>query len=465
MTKEIKKEAVIIGAGLTGLSTAMYLKKQGVDCIVLEKSRQPGGVIRTFSEKGFTYEAGPNTGVDNTFGVGDLFGMLSGYCKMEFADPSAKKRLIWKDGRWNALPQGPVQAVRTPLFTPGDKMRIMAEPFRRRGDSPQETLAGMVRRRLGESFLKYAVDPFISGIYAGDPEELVTKYALPRLYRLEQEYGSFIIGALKKNLLEKGPRPSRRVFSAEGGFGRLIEGIENFVGKKNIICEVSDLTADKNREDYSVRFSSAGVEKRVSSPVLISTLGAHSIEGVFGFISPEDIKVIEGLNYAPVIQIVLGFRDWKGMEINAFGGLVPSVENREILGVLFPSAFLKNRAPAGGALLNVFMGGVRKPGIIELSEQKILGIAEREVSELMQIPAFDPSLVKIFRYSHAIPQYGKDYTLRLEAIKRAEANNRGFYLAGNIQGGIGMADRIEQARCIADKIISSRNPETTTAEL
>ena len=60
-------------------------------------------------------------------------------------------------------------------------------------------MASLVKRRLGKSFLDYAIDPFILGIYAGDPAYIVPKYALPKLYNLEQNYGSFVGGAIKKS--------------------------------------------------------------------------------------------------------------------------------------------------------------------------------------------------------------------------------------------------------------------------
>ena len=41
------KSAVIIGAGLTGLSTAFYLKKAGWKVTILERNSVAGGSIKT----------------------------------------------------------------------------------------------------------------------------------------------------------------------------------------------------------------------------------------------------------------------------------------------------------------------------------------------------------------------------------------------------------------------------------
>lgn len=191
-------QITIIGGGLTGLTLAFYLKRAGKKVTIIERNHEPGGVIRTFTEQGFTYEAGPNTGVLSSPELVQLFDDLGDTCSLEVANPNAKRRLILKDGSWEALPHNLSSAITTPLFSLYDKIRILGEPFRKKGSNPYETLDKLVARRLGKSFLDYAVDPFISGIYAGNPANLVTKFALPKLYNLEQNYGSFIRGAIKK---------------------------------------------------------------------------------------------------------------------------------------------------------------------------------------------------------------------------------------------------------------------------
>jgi protoporphyrinogen/coproporphyrinogen III oxidase len=118
--------------------------------------------------------------------------------------------------KWEPLPSGIIKGITTPLFTFPDKLRLLGEPFRKKGENPNETLADLVLRRMGKSFLDYAIDPFILGIYSGDPAKLVTKFAFPKLYRLEQDYGSFIKGALKKAKepkTEREKKATKEIFS------------------------------------------------------------------------------------------------------------------------------------------------------------------------------------------------------------------------------------------------------------
>lgn len=183
-------DILIIGAGLTGLTTGFWLTRAGKDIHILEKADRVGGQIHTFREKDFVYESGPNTGVVSYPEVAELFEALSPACALETAREESKRRLIWKGNRFRALPSGLFSAVTTPLFTLGDKFRILGEPFRAKGNNPDESVGELAARRLGKSFLHYAVDPFLSGVYAGDPMKLVTRYALPKLCNLEQQYGS-----------------------------------------------------------------------------------------------------------------------------------------------------------------------------------------------------------------------------------------------------------------------------------
>ena len=452
----MSKKVVIIGAGLTGLVTAFYLKKRGIPFLILDKNPVPGGVIKTYCEDGFCFEGGPNTGVISHPEVAELFEDLGDLCKLEIADESAKKRLIWKNEKWEAIPSGLIGAIRTPLFTMKDKIRILGEPFRKPGTNPDETLAELVIRRMGRSFLDYAVDPFIKGVYAGDTDYLIPRYALPKLYRLEQEYGSFIGGSIKKKRKEKDPRmkkATREVFSVEGGLGNLINALVTACGNNNIILDQKSIYIEKNGNDsFKVHYGEQGKEIILNADRIISTTGSFALPSLFPFIPQNIMDNLNNLVYARVAEIAFGFKNWEGPVLDSFGGLVPSKEERNVLGVLFPSAFLKNRAPHGGALLTSFMGGMAKDHLMDLPDDELLATASTEVQKMMKLREFKPDLVRLFRYQYAIPQYGLTTGERLKAIREVEARFHGLIIAGNVRDGIGMADRIRQGVTIASEI-------------
>jgi oxygen-dependent protoporphyrinogen oxidase len=455
-----KYDAVIIGAGLTGLTLAFYLKKAGLKIKVLEKDDRVGGVIKTHYENDFIYETGPNSGVLSTPEAAELFEDLKN-CELEFANENSKARWIWKSGKWEPLPSGIVDAVKTPLFKFMDKLHVMGEPFIKKGDDPDESVADLVKRRLGESFLHYAVDPFISGIYAGDPEKLITKYALPKLYNLEQNYGSFIKGSIKKKGEEKSERDkkaNRKVFSVKNGLQNMVNSLENAIGADNISLSVNDIKVRKIKEIFEINYSKQ-TAKTVYSDKVITTSGGYSLKNMFPDISDELINPIVNLKYAKVAQAILGFKHWKGIDLRSFGGLVPEQEHRKILGVLFLSSIFSNRAPEKGALLSVFHGGSRRPEIVELNDDEIIYLVKTELKEMMQLDSIEPDLLKVVRYEHAIPQYEITSKERYLAIEKLQNRFKGLILAGNIRDGIGMSDRIAQARQIADELIKNSKNE------
>lgn len=450
----MEHKIIIIGAGLTGLALAFFLQQKGINSLILEKSERIGGAMHSHSENGFIYEEGPNTGVLSNPEVVELFDMLE--IKPLLANEKAEKRLIYKNKKWYPLPSGPLSFLKTPLFSLSDKIRIPFEPFRKKGNDPDESIASLTKRRIGQSFLDYAVNPFISGIYAGDPEKLVTRYALPKLYRLEQQFGSFIGGSYKKSKEEKTQREqkaSKKVFSSQGGFGSLIKKLEERIGKENIICGAQNITIEKINGGFEVSYIKNEQQNKIKSDKVITTVGAFALQDLLPHISPFEIKVASKLDYAKIIQVAVGINK-KALpdKYMSFGGLIPQKENRQILGILFPSFCFPERAPQDSVTLAIYLGGIRHPEYITYSDSKITTLIEEELKDLLNIKTSDIYFLKIYRHEHAIPQYDISMGEHLAAISKIETDNKGLILAGNLRDGIGIADRIKQAYKISENL-------------
>jgi oxygen-dependent protoporphyrinogen oxidase len=450
MTETTQVDVVVIGAGLTGLTTGFYLKRRNTGFLVLEENERTGGVIRTRHQDGFMFEEGPNTGVLGNPDVAELFEDLDD-CTCETAGGQVNKRYILKNGTWHAMPMGLAQAVGTPLFSVKDKFRILGEPFRKPGTNPEEPLSELVKRRMGRSFLDYAIDPFILGVYSGDPSKLITKYAFPKLYNLEQNYGSFIGGSVKKMFEKKDTRDrkaTRKVFSVTGGLSALTGSLENSI-RDNILLNVKQLTVIPQDGGYLITGTRDDKPLAIKARRVITTAGAHALPALLPFVPRAEWEPVMRMKYAKVIQIALGFRKWTGMDPDGFGGLIPFLEKRDILGVLFLSSLFAGRAPEGGALFAVFAGGVRREELFSLPDDVIRAMVAREFSDLMQMKEFDPQVFEIMRYTHAIPQYGAESREKLAALERIQLQYPGLMIGGNGCDGIGMADRIKQGKRLA----------------
>lgn len=454
---KLKKKVVIIGGGLTGLSTAFFLKRKGIDILVVEKENRLGGQIHTFKKDGFVFESGPNTGVVSYPEIVEMFNELSGKCKMDVANEEAKKRLIWKGKKFHALPAGLASAITTPLFSFSDKIRILGEPWRSKGTNPDESVAGIAARRLGKSFVDYAVDPFLSGVYAGDPNRLVTRYALPKLYNLEQNYGSFIRGTMAKMKEVKSERDklaTKKVFSASGGLNSLVDALGEYIGKDNIITGATSTKVMPSGDSagcWKVSFMHNGEIYEIESENVVTTTGSYCLPEILPFIGEDLMGRINNLFYAPIVQAAVCFSNETLNDFQVFGGLIPSKEKKDILGILNPSACFDGRAKGNGNTLAIFMGGVRHQDFIDKTDKELEDIVMKNLQTMLGIKS-SPDIIKFFRHKRAIPQYEINSGERFEAIAEAEKQYKGLYIKGNLCGGIGMGDRIHQAYLTAENI-------------
>ncbi len=455
---------VIIGAGLTGLTTAYWLARKGVAVHVVDKNNHVGGQIRTFHDKGFVFETGPTTGSVSTPEVAELMIDLEktskGACVLETAPDAAKRRLIWKGDRFRELPSGLFSAIATPLFRFSDKIRILGEPWRKKGDNPDESVGDLARRRLGRSFVDYAVDPFLSGVYAGNPDQLVTRYALPKLYNLEQNYGSFVRGSIAKAKEPKTERDrlaTKKVFSAKGGLSHIPEAEADYIGREHIALGATKVSVQPNGDgSWTTSYVDAQVERQtVTSQQVVTTCGAYALPSLLPFVDEVRMQAITSLEYAPVMEVNVGLNDAHGGDYLAFGGLVPSCERRRVLGILYPSACFQGRAPQGGVLFAYFIGGMRHPELLKLSDDEVRQMVTDELHLMLKVPAeVTPDLIHISRHEKAIPQYGASTGARLEAVNQLQEQYPGLTIGGNLRDGIGMGHRITQAADIANKIIN-----------
>ncbi|MEK7830253.1 MAG: protoporphyrinogen oxidase, partial [Acidobacteriota bacterium] len=204
----MKFDSIIIGAGISGLVAAYRLKKLGRDVLLIESSPRIGGAIHSqhvggFGADGFLIEAGPNS-FRGSHELIDLIEELNLTDELVMADPRAPA-YVYSGGQLHAVPMGPAALIKTKLISTSAKLRLLKEPFvktlqyrdRQEAALNEESIASFVTRRLGKEVLEKLVAPFLSGVYAGDPERLSVQACFPKLAEFEAEAGSILLGALK----------------------------------------------------------------------------------------------------------------------------------------------------------------------------------------------------------------------------------------------------------------------------
>jgi oxygen-dependent protoporphyrinogen oxidase len=296
----------------------------------------------------------------------------------------------------------------------------------------------------------------LSGVYAGDPNTLVTRYALPKLYNLEQNYGSFVRGAMKKAKEPKTDRDrlaTKKVFSAVGGLSNITDAMSNYLGDR-ITLGIKNLKITPSGNTWIATYTDRdGNHQTINALEAITTCGSYVLPDILPFIEKSEMAKINNLKYAPMVEISVGVKNTNGLDYKAFGGLVPTCEHKQVLGILFPSACFTGRAPEEGALFTYFIGGVKHAEMLEKSDSELTTIVENVFHEMLKFPSkVNPDLIRIFRHQNAIPQYEITTGERLATVEKMEQKFHGLHIAGNLRDGIGMAHRIKQARDIAQKL-------------
>ena len=204
---------IIVGAGITGLATAWWLHKSGADVVVLERDSAVGGTMKTVHTGGWLIETGPNSALETTPLLKKLSAEVGIENELIYANEAADNRYILRDGALHPLPMKPALFLKSKLWSLSGKLRLLKEPFIGRS-LKEETIAEFVARRLGKEFLDYAINPFVAGVYAGNPEQLSVQAAFPKFYALEKNYGGLIKGQIlgareRKKRAEKAKDRSR----------------------------------------------------------------------------------------------------------------------------------------------------------------------------------------------------------------------------------------------------------------
>ena len=446
-------DAIILGAGISGLTTGFYLAENGLRVRILEKSPRVGGAIRSERRDGFLIEFGPNTVLDTTPLLGELFQKLGIASERVDASPQAKNRYIVRSGKLHALPTSPLAFLKTPLFSTLAKLRLLLEPFISRAPvDREESLAEFVTRRIGPEFLDYAINPFVAGVYAGDPAQLGVQSAFPKLHALEREHGSLIRGAIlsARQRKKSGETPKNRaaMLGFQKGLQTFPDALQRALGDSvSTNCGLRSVLLSES--GFSVTLESGEI---LEAPVLLSTIPAHSFASLPMEFAQPLASTLDAIIHPPVAMVFMGFdKPPGGIERDGFGFLVPAKEKRQILGCIWSSSVFDGRTPAGGAGLTAFVGGSRQPDLARLDDTGLAALVLDELRALMGITA-TPSLVAVQKWEKAIPQYQVGYVRTMDAITRFENETPGFFVSGNFRGGISVPDCVKQSRAMADRI-------------
>ena len=462
----------VIGAGISGLSTAFLLERQArdqgldVEIVVLEKKDRVGGKIWSIKEEGFLCEWGPNGFLDSKPWTLDLCDQLEIRSRLLRSDDNARKRYIFSEGILHRLPENGPMFLKSKLISWPGKLRLAAEMMiAAKRDDEDETLADFGRRRLGAEALEKLIAPMVSGIFAGDPETMSLKSCFPRIRQLEQEYGGLLKAMIKLAKQKKQEiREGKQVASAAGPGGVLTsfsDGIQELTdstatavrGEIRKAAGIDRIT--KKDGGYELHFEGGGT---LDAEIVVSAAPAHALALMVAGMDERLSNLLHEIPYAPMNVICFGYeREKISHSLDGFGYLIPRKEGCSTLGTLWDSSIFPNRAPEGKVLLRSMMGGATNPGAIEFSDAEVRARTLADLNASMGIDA-EPDFVRIFRHPQAIPQYTVGHSARVQALEESLLRFPGFYLTGNSFFGIGLNDCVHAAVQTATRVMAHLAP-------
>nr|QEG99475.1 chloroplast protoporphyrinogen IX oxidase 1 [Lolium rigidum] len=466
----LSADCVIVGGGISGLCTAQALAtKYGVsDLLVTEARARAGGNITTVDrpDEGYLWEEGPNSfqPSDPVLTMAVDSGLKD---DLVFGDPNAPRFVLWQ-GKLRPVPSKPGDLPFFDLMSIPGKLRAGLGALGIRPPPPgrEESVEEFVRRNLGAEVFERLIEPFCSGVYAGDPSKLSMRAAFGKVWRLEENGGS-IIGGTIKAIQDRGknPKPPRdprlptpkgqTVASFRKGLAMLPNAIASRLGSKvKLSWKLTGITKSDN-QGYVLAYETPEGVVSVQAKSVIMTIPSYIASEILRPLSSDAADGLSKFYYPPVAAVTVSYPTEAirkecliDGELQGFGQLHPRSQGVETLGTIYSSSLFPNRAPAGRVLLLNYIGGATNTGIVSKTESDLVEAVDRDLRKMLINPtAPDPLALGVRVWPQAIPQFLIGHLDRLDAAKSALARGgcSGLFLGGNYVAGVALGRCIEGA--------------------
>jgi oxygen-dependent protoporphyrinogen oxidase len=441
---------LVIGAGISGLACAYHLQQAGIPVHAVEAGPLPGGVISTIEKDGFRFDLGPQSFL-TTEPLLKLIDALGLKDRLLRANPRAPRYILLR-GQMVAAPMSPPSLFSTPLFSGGTKWRLLTEIMRRtQPPSEDESIASFVRRKFGPELLDRLVAPFVSGVYAGDPERLSLRASFPKIHEFESQHGSVLRGAMKSRSPKGTPRAG--LCSFRDGMDTLPGAIASRLGASlHLETSVTAIRHGKanGKPWFEIDITRRDQHETLAASAIILATPTSIASQILSSLSDSFAPIFSRIEYAPVNVLSAGYRREQFQRPpDGFGFLVPRAEGLHVLGTVFSSSLFAGRAPEGMVSITSFSGGATDPKFCELSGEEITETICGEVARILGIKE-KPVATNLHRYARALPQYNLGHTQIVKSLESLTESIPGLFLAGNYLSGPSIGSSVEQAFRTAD---------------
>ncbi|MBT9395538.1 protoporphyrinogen oxidase [Hymenobacter sp. NST-14] len=433
----------ILGGGISGLTLAWYLQRAGLDYDLFEASARPGGNLRSEQLDGYLLETGPNS-LQLSPELEQLLAELRLTEQVQEAAAVSQNRYVLRRGAYQQLPASPPALLTSSFFSPAARWNMVRELFRpAQAPNPRETLSEFFTRRFGPEVVAYALNPFISGIYAGDPARLLLHKTFPQLAALEQEHGSVLRGLMKR----RSSAGRRRIITLAGGLQTLPDALARQLRRAHFGQGVTRLHRHADDGRWEVE-TTAGPAPRLYQQVVLA-LPTHAAAPLLRAQFPAEAAALAQVYYPPMTAIYTAYqRADVGHALNGFGALHPKAEQPYAAGTIWTSSIFPGRAPDGQVLLTTFVGGSQYETQAREPEAEQKAAVHAELSRLYQLrPGTAPVWQHRYFWPQAIPQF--DAAIEPAHAAAAALQEQGLFASANWVAGVGVPDCIRHARQLA----------------
>ncbi len=436
----------IIGGGISGLSTAFYIKEYmpKADITIFEKEEHLGGKMNTANKEGFLVEEGSNGFLSNKPDTLELVKLSKCEDILLKSSDEARLRFIY-DGSLEVLPESPGAFIKTPLLSLKGKLRVAYEIFAKpKRDDSDESLQDFGYRRVGKEMTDVFLDAMVAGIYASTPAKISAPAAFPLVVNLEKEYGSLFKGMMAKKKKEAGP--GGVLMSFKGGVSSFIERLQKAMDV-NIVKEANITSIKRFEERYRVLGENLDMK---FDKIILSTPAFESAK-ILRTLAPEIADRLNDIEYSPISIVGLGYEHLEH-DLKGFGLLATTRAKQDVLGVLWDSSIFLDRAPKGKKLLRAMIGGQRSPHLALKSDEELIELATNGVKNTMGIDKrADTFYVK--RWEKGIPNYKVGHLANVNKIFDMLKRYKGIYLSSNAYYGVGLNDCVSNSKKCAKEVV------------
>jgi oxygen-dependent protoporphyrinogen oxidase len=486
---------------MTGIAAAYEIasSRPDIQLTLLESRTRLGGNVQTIHRDGFLLDGGPDSFIRTKVDTANLCEELGLGGQLIGPEPLASRVYIGKHGKLLPLPAGMALAVptrlrpllETRLVSFWGKLRILGDLFIEkdvpRSDASDETVAAFLERHFGREVTSHLAGPLLGGIFAGDIEELSIHSTFPQLVALEQQQGSLIRALFAAERLraaqaqgEPVPRnddlfdpvelfslyrwlrrtPPSTVASPfqtlQTGMGTLIEQLERKLPPACLRLGRSVRSLARKASGYTLTLDG---DERLECDAVLVCVPAHAAANLLSTLPNDALSnALRGIPYVSTATVFFALKEEpKQQPLDSAGFIVPRGEGR-LLASTWLSTKWAGRAPAGNALIRVFLGGAREPNLVEAStDEELLTLAKDEIRRYLGPLDDITRFTQVFRWVRSNPQPTLGHAARLAVIDSAVKEGLpGLALAGSAYDGVGLGDCIRQGRAAARRVLSVR---------